>query len=274
MMKDPLLAHANDNDDETVNLLDDSRHNNSRLLHRSRPKGVRLLQQTSVLDRHVMTNKSSVLLLFPWTWTYKLWWSLTSVSAMTSVFCVPYQVAFQNHDGLFNLLADRLDQLLTIVFVVDVLVNFNLAFYQDEILIHDRTAIAKHYAHGKLWIDLLGVLPYESILLALLGDSSNSTTGLYVSLLQLLHLVRLYRLQEVSQVLQYNARVSLLAFTLARNILLTVACTHLEACGMYFLARLQNFDGTTWLGPKVHSMSGFARYIVSLYFNIVTYVSH
>ena len=42
---------------------------------------------------------------------------------------------------------------------------------------------------------------------------------------------------------------------------------------MYFLARLRDFDETTWLGPIVENMSGFDRYVTSLYWSIVTFAT-
>jgi len=71
-------------------------------------------------------------------------------------------------------------------------------------------------------------------------------------------------MKRLSEILQYNARVSLLTFMLLRNFALVLSCTHVEACCMYFLARIDNFGEDTWLGPKVESMTGIDRYVTSL----------
>lgn len=62
---------------------------------------------------------------------------------------------------------------------------------------------------------------------------------------------------------------------------------HLEACLMYFLARLNNLDESTWLGPLLHdgtntnthtnttdyatTMTVLEQYITALYWSIVTF---
>lgn len=72
-------------------------------------------------------------------------------------------------------------------------------------------------------------------------------------------------MKKLSDILQYDARISLLWFTMLRNFGALLALTHIEACTMYFLARLHNFDEKTWLGPVVADMDGLDRYVTSLY---------
>lgn len=47
--------------------------------------------------------------------------------------------------------------------------------------------------------------------------------------------------------------------------------TNFAACTFYWLARLQSFDDSTWLGPLVYELNGVERYIISLYWSIVTF---
>jgi hypothetical protein len=76
----------------------------------------------------------------------------------------------------------------------------------------------------------------------------------------------------LSDMLQYNSRISLIWFTLARNFAVLLTVNHISACAMYFLARSKDFDHeATWLGPVVSSMNGFERYVVSLYQSVVTF---
>lgn len=73
-------------------------------------------------------------------------------------------------------------------------------------------------------------------------------------------------MKPLSDLLQYDARVSLFWFTLIRNFILVLVLTHVEACFMYFLARLHDFGDDTWLGPLVEeNTTVYSRYIVSLY---------
>jgi Ion transport protein len=223
-------------------------------------------------------------IIFPWTNAYKTWWSMTAICALlTAVFC-PYTIAY--HELFW------LEQVLTVVFLVDICVNFNLAIYRNELLVCERSKIVQTYASRMFWVDLIGVLPFDDFALALFirhkqntGDESYDdlqTVQLLSSLLRLLHLVRLHRLKPLSDVIQYNPRISLIWFTLLRNLAVFWFTTHFSACAMYFLARLHNFNDDTWLGPLMldsendwskDAYSGYDRYVIALYWSVVTFVT-
>jgi CRP-like cAMP-binding protein len=60
-------------------------------------------------------------------------------------------------------------------------------------------------------------------------------------------------------------------FTICRNLAAALSASHFWACAIYFLARLRDFDDTTWFGPLVREYSGFSRFIVSLYWGVMTF---
>lgn len=243
------------------------------LLHK-RPTGV-IGQGAAVnhLDDKKMVAKAEIRnIIFPWTPAYQVWWSMTVVAAIVTAFLVPFQVAFQKEPESFNETADCIEITLNTMFWIDMVVNFNLAFYKKELIVFERSEIAAEYVRTLFWVDLIGVFPFETTALWLLSHSGEAdTTALCFSLLRLLRFVRLHRIKKLSNLLQYDARVSLLWFTLIRNFAVVMVFTHAEACIMYFLARLESFDETTWLGPLVADMTGFQRYITSLYWSIVTF---
>ena len=238
------------------------------LLHK-RPTSV-LGQGPAVVDKMIMKAAVHNHLFFPWMPAYRAWWTFTIVGAILTVFFGPFQVAFQKEPGSFNQAADYFELALNAIFFSDILVNFNLAVYKNEMLVFDRKEICREYLHGMFWVDFVGVFPFESIAVWLW--SNRSPDVLLFSLLRLLRFVRLHRIAKLSDILQYDARVSLLWFTVLRNLAVVLVSTHMEACLMYFLARLHNFDDDTWLGPHlVHTMTGFQRYITALYWSIVTF---
>lgn len=241
-------------------------------LLRSRPNGV----VGASLDESVLFKQAHHTrgVLFPWMLSYRIWWTFTALGAILTLFLVPFQIAFSNEPGHFNDIMSDLEELLTALFAVDILITFNLAFYKQEVLIFERPLIVREYVWGgRFLVDLLGVVPCEKVALWIAGRvniiddtrEGDSTTSLLFSLFRLFAFVRLYRMKQLSYVIQYDARVSLLWFTLMRNFGAVWALTHVEACSMYFLARLRDFDPDTWLGPRVHEMSGFQRYITALY---------
>ena len=185
----------------------------------------------------------------------------------------PFQVAFEFE---FNPSFYVLENMLTILFTADIIVNFNLAVNKDEIMLIEREQIAKEYCRGMLWVDVLGVLPFERIAVLscakFIGQSDGNNINLMLAPLRLLQIVRFHRIKKFSHDLRYDARVSLLTFTLIRNFAVVVISCHCQACTMYFLAHLHNFDEGTWLGPIVHnSESVFERYITALYLSITTF---
>lgn len=143
--------------------------------------------------------------------------------------------------------------------------NMNLAFYKHEVLVFERKLILQEYFSLMFWVDLVGVFPFETVAIMLYGGDFDDDAALLFSLLRFLRFVRLHRMKKLSDILQYDGRVSLLWFTLLRNFAAVFGATHVEACVMYFLARLRNFDETTWIGPLVTDSTGFQRYIMSLY---------
>lgn len=243
----------------------------ARRLLKRRPTGI-LGKTTSETEKQMVRKANIRFIIFPWMNSYKLWWSFTAIAAILTAFFVPYHIAFQSEPGSFNDAAAVIQLCLNAIFMIDIAVNCNLAFYDSEIMIFERVEILKSYFQGMFWVDLVGVFPFETVILLHAWKlSQNPKDTLLLSLVYLVRFVRLHRLQKLSNMLQYSARISLLWFTLIRNCAAVLLTTHLAACTMYFLARFHSFDETTWIGPRVDGLSGIQRYVVSLYWSTVTF---
>ena len=241
-------------------------------LLRCRPSGVMIGEGASVTDRKMIEKAEIRGVFFPWMNWYKIWWTTTVIGAIGTLFFGPFQIAFQKEPGTFNEIADWFELGLTSIFILDIFVHFNLAYYRNELIIFERRTIVTEYIHGLFLVDFVGVFPFETAGLWISGHlGETGRNALLFSLLRMLRFLRLHRLRKLSTFLQYDARVSLLWFTLTRNFAAVLALTHMEACLMYFLARLRDFDEETWLGPLVTDMTGFDRYVTSLYWSIVTF---
>lgn len=210
-------------------------------------------------------------IIFPWTLQYRLFFWTTVVGAIFTVFFAPFQIAFEDEPGTFTDAAGWIELCLNLLFTVDIFVHFNLAFYQNGVLVFERKEIFQEYFGGLFWVDFVGVFPFETVALLLIGElGETGKNALLLSLLRLVRFVRLHRMGRLSEALQYDARVPLYTFTLLRNFAVVVSCAHTEACCMYFLARLNNFGEHTWLGPLVQDMTGLDRYVTALYLAIVS----
>jgi hypothetical protein len=176
-------------------------------------------------------------IIFPWNKQYLSWFGFTVVAAVLTVFTETYQVAFAPA-GLapYKDAAAVIELLLISIFVVDIFVNFRLAFRdENEDIIYDKQLIAKHYFRFMFRVDFIGVFPFYALVLWMTGDIGNdNSVSQYLALLRLLRLVRLHRMQQAYKMVQYNTHLSLMvricvcvrAHSFVRSFVLSISCSH------------------------------------------------
>mmetsp|Transcript_5649 Transcript_5649/g.35073 ORF Transcript_5649/g.35073 Transcript_5649/m.35073 type:complete len:796 (+) Transcript_5649:230-2617(+) len=207
---------------------------------------------------------------------YKAWWSATVLGATITGFVIPYVISFPNYVGLapYNDAGAIIQYLLETMFLIDIVVNFNLAYYVRNKLIMDRKLIAKRYLSFMFWVDLVGVFPFDIVALAIAGQlNSQSSLGSYLGLFRLLQLVRLYRFDALVKFLQYQHKVSLLLVTFLRNVFYVLFLSNMGACGFYFIARQEGFDSESWIGQgpiNFEQATTAELYIVAMYWALST----
>lgn len=209
------------------------------------------------------------LIILPWTKPYKIWSMLLVVCAILTVLFESYEVAFVPA-GLQTSASTIFLYLLTVVFLVDIAVNFNLAFEDHDMVVYDRRKIARRYLRGTFWLDLISVLPIYAIALAISGDIGKDTqTAQLLALLRFFTFARLHRVSSFFEDLQHNMRLSLMWLTLLRNFVVGFLWTHLFACIMYFVSRQYNFnEDTTWIGGSIDGLSSQEIYTTALYWYV------
>ena len=126
-------------------------------------------------------------------------------------------------------------------------------------------------------IDFLGLFPFYIVgwMIAMKMGAVHSSTEpgelAYLRLLKLFRLFRLHRVITFFQIIKYSRKISLVSYTLMRNFSAAVFWCHLWACIMYFIARQHSFhEENTWIGSMHADMTAFDRYILSLYWSVVT----
>jgi ankyrin repeat protein len=216
-------------------------------------------------------------IILPWSKRYKIWWGLTVVCSIFTIFTETFQISFgkagmdNNEDA-----SSIIEFTLISIFVADIVVNFFLAFRdENDVLVYDRKLIAKHYLKYLFWIDFIGVFPFYVVALACAGQfGKESTSSEYLALFRLTKMVRLHRVQQLFEVLQYNSSISLMWLTLIRNLSAALIWSHVSACMIFFIARQYNFDPeNTWIGGVIQDLTSAEQYITSLYWSIVTFTS-
>ena len=106
--------------------------------------------------------------IFPWSKGYKIWWGLTVVCAILTIFTETFQIAF-GPGGLpqTDVGSAATEYILLSIFVVDIGVSFFLAYFnEDDEIIYNRRLIAKNYLRRMFWVDVLGVFPFYAFALA------------------------------------------------------------------------------------------------------------
>jgi hypothetical protein len=206
-------------------------------------------------------------IILPWSMSYKCWWGFLVFCAIFTMLLETYEIAFEPA-GLRHTPISTILHLLSVIFLVDILINFHLAYEEHDAVVHDRRRIAyRYYYHGKFVIDFLSVLPFYPVAIALSGNVGQDTTvAQYLGLLRLLALLRLHRVVSMFADLQYNMGLSLMWLTLLRNFMVAFLWSHFFACAMYFTSRQYDFDAdTTWIGGSKDGLSPVELYILAMY---------
>ena len=72
-----------------------------------------------------------------------------------------------------------IERCITLLFIVDLCLNFNTAYLDGSHFIVDRSLIARNYLMGWFWIDLASSIPFEDLLhlLVLLTGNDEAFSG-------------------------------------------------------------------------------------------------
>jgi len=229
-----------------------------------------------VVQTEEKQERKCLALFVPWSPYYKTWWGFTVAAAVLTVFSETFAIAFQPGGEVPVNGSDIIEYALMGFFTIDIFVNFNLAYYdaQDEI-VTNRKLIARHYLEWFFWVDFIGVFPFYEVALAAAGQiGQNTRLSQYLSLLRLFRMVRLHRVKVLFDILQYSTKISFMSLTLIRNLSFALVWTHFNACALYFIARERDFDPTTtWIGGEYPDLNLAERYVVSLYWSVVTFAT-
>lgn len=297
---DPSSSSSSDDDDDSIgehrreDYVRSCSGQSAREVLATRPRGVRgtrlYSERSSDVDRRLAekanegtADAGETFVIWPWNPYYRAWRHLITVGAVVTVFLAPYQVAFEealpgngwgDHSRSWG---EVLEDIMTLLFTVDIGIKFNLVIDKDEEdLTFDRRQIAAEYLRGMFWADVVGAFPFldVALLLARYWGAYSERTFFALAPLRLFRYARLHHLKRISDDLRYDAKVSLLSSTLFRNFFAVAIVCHFQASTMYYLARLRDFDETTWLGTVIRNhnrRTSSERYINALYLSITTF---
>jgi hypothetical protein len=151
-------------------------------------------------------------------------WDLVMLLLVLYTVCeVPFDLAFLgDRQQSTEVALEVLDSVMTIMFVVDLVSQFNTSFQDGEEEIYDRLTIARRYIGGPwFWIDLLSCLPVW-LIKAMVGNGMNPS---------MLKGLKLFRMIRVGKMLKYFDDLAYAsAFRIMRLLLFVVIMLHWSAC--------------------------------------------
>eukprot|EP00984_Skeletonema_dohrnii_P033941 scaffold32222_cov161-Skeletonema_dohrnii-CCMP3373.AAC.2 len=110
------------------------------------------------------------------------------IAALFGMFLETYEIAFSQAG--WSRRSAVIESTISCIFGLDVIVNFNLAYYDErDKIVLARLPIAVNYLKRMFWVDLIGVFPFYYVALAISGQMGESNT-----LTQTLSLLRLFTL--------------------------------------------------------------------------------
>lgn len=136
--------------------------------------------------------------MIPYDSKFRISWDLLMVVVVFfSAILIPYRMV-SGKDPM-----DLIYWIITILFCLDILINFNTQTKVKVTLLAERKSVAKHYLTHWFTIDILAAFPFAAVGYLLVGERIIGTTLFQVlMLLRLLRLLKLVRITETFKELQ------------------------------------------------------------------------
>lgn len=207
--------------------------------------------------------------ILPFSRFRRMWDVLTLVLVMYTAIALPLLIAFSESEQ--SPIGLRVVDVFTdLVFVTDVLINFNTAYVtKDAVLEINKPAIARHYAYTWAPVDILGSIPWEII--TLIGESAGfkATEGQAIAIIKVLKAPKMLR---IGRLFKFLAR-----FEGAANIgrifmlmFLFVLLLHWLGCGFYLLASfLSETRGKSWLNENDYDELPLSSRYLRAYYSVL-----
>ena len=218
-----------------------------------------------------------------------VWNAVMCLLLTYTAFVMPYRIAFESvvfWDGwaCFELTMDML-------FLTDTILTFFTVIVEgDGEIVADRWTIAKSYLRSWFLVDLTACIPFP-LIEYLSGVDEEKSNRHYNTLIRLFRLPRLYKLfritrvvrmfksaavsatyDRISEFLQINSRMTYSGLWKLLKFLLSVSvCVHVSSCLWYFIARITNFETSSWVvKTNLYEESQFRIYLASVYWAVTT----
>jgi potassium voltage-gated channel Eag-related subfamily H protein 7 len=158
------------------------------------------------------------------------WDFIVSYLLLFTALVTPFEVAFLKSKLNFLFVVNRM---VDIGFIADMIIQCFVSYVDLETnqKIHNMSKIRARYFRGWFTLDLISVLPFDSVAMAV-NDSSFARLKVVrvVRLLRLVKLIRILRSSRIIQRLEIIAGISHAFFKLSKFVLVMLFQVHLFAC--------------------------------------------
>ncbi|CAD8060203.1 unnamed protein product [Paramecium primaurelia] len=191
----------------------------------------------------------------------KLQWDVVVfLILLINIFYIPLKISFDITvvDGV-DFFLDTLPQY---VFLFEILLNFNVAYYSRGVLVLNRGQIFKHYLKGKFILDFIVIIPF------VIGRQN-------IPYIEFVLLFRVSRIMHIFEniVETLNLRVNFASTVDIVSLMSTfLFASHIIACFWHFIAIQElEFENNTWIQRAQLSDDNWQnRYITSFYWACIT----
>ncbi|XP_073158750.1 potassium channel KAT3 [Henckelia pumila] len=216
-------------------------------------------------------NRATILrtyIVSPFDPCYRAWEMFLILLVIYSAWISPFDFAFLSYKRDAHLVFDNI---VNGFFAVDIVLTFFVAYLdtQSYLLVDDPGKIAGRYLSTWFVFDVCSTVPFQS-LSALFTDQNG---GLGYKLLSMLRLWRLRRVSSLFARLEKDIRFNYFWTRCTKLTSVTLFAVHCAGCFNYAIAHRYHDPSKTWIGavfPNFKQMSHWDRYVISLYWSIVT----
>ena len=164
-------------------------------------------------------------------------------------------------------------QLVYVLFLLDIFMNFNTGYFTKGTLILERKEIITQYFKFRFWVDLLTIIPGFTGAIATLYQSK-------LKFIQICFLIRIFYLNEMIRKIFdfYNSGEFVNSIIgLIKLCIMTLYVAHICACLWYYISVIDSQNHhTTWLTVFLQTeeeISFSNEYITSLYWAVTTMIT-
>lgn len=203
-------------------------------------------------------NPSFIVLLYPNTKFHFMWDISQLCLLLYTALYAPFRTAFMSDSDFSSSTLLVFETLSDIFFTMDIFVTFLTPFERnDGSLECNIKKIATHYSLNNLLWDMIAIVPTqfgEISARSLLQDityTQKKSMFQYIGLVRLIRVFKMLKLgkyktlifQLIDQYLQFKPTQARLMVVITVFIFIV----HIFACTFYIIARMRDFDSTTWL---------------------------